>query len=263
MLDKTAKFKWDGERENALRVAVQNGFTASQIACAFADRYGLAPSRNAVIGKANRLGLSLGLTRTAAAPHNPRAPRNFPWTPAADERLRALVMEGKTVREIILELARVFYAAPKPSELAIRTRVSRIGVSLRNDRPAKPNSASESSPPTKAQDESGREDPMQRLPSAIIPENGGVTLIELQHDACRWPYGDARDLDTFRYCGAAAASGRPYCAGHTALAYIPLKKRPDSQHSEEANEKRRVAMLRRQSMRADGSRFYFIGGLDG
>lgn len=35
---------------------------------------------------------------------------------------------------------------------------------------------------------------------------------------CQWPIGDPRDED-FRFCGAPAVEGRPYCDRHCARAY--------------------------------------------
>jgi hypothetical protein len=49
-----------------------------------------------------------------------------------------------------------------------------------------------------------------------------VTLLDLRLRDCRWPKGDPGDLETFRYCGLDALPNRSYCAGHCALAYMPL-----------------------------------------
>jgi GcrA cell cycle regulator len=45
---------------------------------------------------------------------------------------------------------------------------------------------------------------------------------ELAHYHCRWPVGDPKDK-TFYYCSEERVTGRPYCAEHINLAYIPLK----------------------------------------
>lgn len=45
-----------------------------------------------------------------------------------------------------------------------------------------------------------------------------VTVTKLSGPACQWPIGDPRKPD-FRFCGEAAAAGKPYCAHHCAIAY--------------------------------------------
>jgi hypothetical protein len=52
------------------------------------------------------------------------------------------------------------------------------------------------------------------------PIDGKLTVVDLTEAACRWPTGNPRDLNTFRYCGATVHSG-PYCERHAQLAYMP------------------------------------------
>lgn len=42
--------------------------------------------------------------------------------------------------------------------------------------------------------------------------------------ACCWPLGDPGTRD-FRFCGAAALAGKPYCAQHAQLAYVRVRDR--------------------------------------
>ncbi len=52
---------------------------------------------------------------------------------------------------------------------------------------------------------------------------GGVSLLELQPDACKWPIG--RDGRGHVFCGEAAQDGRSYCPEHCAHAYVPVQPR--------------------------------------
>jgi hypothetical protein len=52
------------------------------------------------------------------------------------------------------------------------------------------------------------------------PIDGRLTVVDLTKSSCRWPSGNPRDLNTFRYCGEAARGG-PYCERHARLAYLP------------------------------------------
>jgi GcrA cell cycle regulator len=50
------------------------------------------------------------------------------------------------------------------------------------------------------------------------------TMANLEQNECRWPIGDPREAD-FHFCGALRASGRPYCAHHWAMAFVPSRPR--------------------------------------
>lgn len=50
-------------------------------------------------------------------------------------------------------------------------------------------------------------------PVAIVAS--AVSFFDARPCHCRWPYGDPRDLETFRFCGEPAPDDRPYCANHT------------------------------------------------
>lgn len=59
--------------------------------------------------------------------------------------------------------------------------------------------------------------PLQEEP--IVSENR-CSLLELSKKKCRWPIGTPGAED-FCFCGNAPLKGRPYCSGHTRLAYRP------------------------------------------
>ncbi|MBW8271019.1 GcrA family cell cycle regulator, partial [Caldovatus aquaticus] len=42
--------------------------------------------------------------------------------------------------------------------------------------------------------------------------------------SCCWPIGEPGTQD-FRFCGAEALSGKPYCAEHAAVAYVKARDR--------------------------------------
>ena len=49
-------------------------------------------------------------------------------------------------------------------------------------------------------------------------EPGLATSTTLEAHMCRWPIGDP-DETGFSFCGRASEGGRPYCQGHSRLAY--------------------------------------------
>jgi GcrA cell cycle regulator len=48
--------------------------------------------------------------------------------------------------------------------------------------------------------------------SEIVPRN--LTLLELERDDCRWPYGENQDM---RFCGRGQLEGSKYCPAHYRL----------------------------------------------
>jgi GcrA cell cycle regulator len=70
-----------------------------------------------------------------------------------------------------------------------------------------------------------------------VEEAGVVTMLELGAHHCKWPIGDPASVD-FRFCGKAQADGRPYCAGHSAIAFV---KPPPRKPKAEPRDNRRVA----------------------
>jgi GcrA cell cycle regulator len=46
----------------------------------------------------------------------------------------------------------------------------------------------------------------------------------LSESMCRWPLGDPTTAE-FRFCGAHAITGLPYCTHHARVAYQPAAER--------------------------------------
>jgi GcrA cell cycle regulator len=159
---------WSEERVELLKKLWSEGYSASQIA---AEMGGV--TRNAVIGKVHRLGLSgRGKTSTAGTqrPRKPRLPSHGP--------IGVPTMRGNTA------LAPKIAPRPAPQPLPV--------VSLDDD--------------------------------VVVPLAERVTIMELRESMCRWPMGDPTTLE-FRFCGAKAIAGLPYCPHHARVAYQPAAER--------------------------------------
>jgi GcrA cell cycle regulator len=63
-----------------------------------------------------------------------------------------------------------------------------------------------------------------RRQEVVVPLSKRVTIMELREAMCRWPLGDPTTPE-FRYCGAQAIMGLPYCAHHAQVAYQPAAER--------------------------------------
>ena len=188
---------WTDERIDKLRRLWEQGMTASQIA----ESLGEGVSRNAVIGKAHRLGLQSRpspVKSAEAAAEAPAAPVAAAPPPAAAPAKAAPV---KAEKPAAVEPAP---AAPQP------TRVLRPGTPTGPVPPSGP-----PAPPRRA---------IPAKPSKEI--EGKTTLLELSDKVCKWPIGHPGEPD-FHFCGKPSNPGFPYCVEHCAVAYQAQLPRRD------------------------------------
>ncbi|ARN80726.1 GcrA family cell cycle regulator [Methylocystis bryophila] len=60
---------------------------------------------------------------------------------------------------------------------------------------------------------------------APLPASRPIGFMELRPGRCRWPLGEPRDLEKFRFCGCACAVEAIYCTTHEALSSVPNRPR--------------------------------------
>ena len=200
---------WTDERIATLTKMWEGGATASQIA----EHLG-GVSRNAVIGKAHRLGLksrpspvkpnegSVAKAKPAAAP--PKKPAK-PTTPATARPLS----ETKPTTPSAAPQSRQADAQsqPLPSPKA-SPRIVSVGPGgfLRQG----PGDQQPPIPPAP---------PRRLVPAKPSPEIANKTsLLDLNDRVCRWPVGHPGEPD-FHFCGEKVNPGFPYCVEHCGRAY--------------------------------------------
>ena len=150
---------WAPEHSDALREGVARGMSFSKIAEAINLKFNTAYSRNAVIGRAKRMGLAAvdrPPCRMGPRPDRPHEPR-----------------------------------ADQPRSLAF-------------SRP----------PPACAKPE-----PVRLQCVEIEPRH--LSLIELERDDCRYPYGGDLEGEAITFCGHPRRSGASYCTPHFRLSRNP------------------------------------------
>jgi GcrA cell cycle regulator len=201
---------WTDERIEQLKSMWEKGMTASQIA----DELG-GVSRNAVIGKAHRLGLQArpspvrdgkeeaAPAPAAAAPAEPRAEAPRPAPPP-----RASAPERPAAAPVSAEPG-----TPPP---APQPQIRSIGPGgfLRQT----PGEQSAPIPPAP---------PRRLVPAKPSPEIAGKTsLLDLNDKVCKWPLGHPGEPD-FHFCGDPVNPGFPYCVQHCGQAYQAQLPRRD------------------------------------
>ncbi|MCB2094818.1 MAG: GcrA cell cycle regulator [Rhodobacteraceae bacterium] len=192
---------WTDERVETLKKMWGDGQSASQIAKELGG-----VTRNAVIGKVHRLGLSNRAggsapeSRTEARTESRAEPAARPDAPAA--KPAAAKPEPRPV-------PRTESAQPPAQPASLRNRIIPAGQPL----PPQP-SAGEISPEALA---SVRE---------VEKKAKRISLMELTERTCKWPIGDPATED-FWFCGLATQPGKPYCDAHVGVAFQPMSARRD------------------------------------
>lgn len=212
---------WTDERIDSLRAMWEKGLTASQIA----EELG-GVSRNAVIGKAHRLGLksrpspvkSADKSKAAKAPAAPKAaptPAPAAATPAAPVRAAAPRPAAPTpprpeAKPMPAPAAPVA-AAGNASEAPPKPEGPRI-VSIGPGGFIRQGPGDQQAPIPPAP-------PRRLVPAKPSPEIADKTsLLDLNDRICRWPMGHPGEPD-FHFCGDAVNPGFPYCVEHCGRAY--------------------------------------------
>ncbi len=190
---------WSDERVAILKKMWLEGSSASEIAKELGNI-----TRNAVIGKVHRLGLSNRDTNTSKSlsntsnakksvrrgrppkvnkeekkrgrPQKLKDPKDFPEAPNGKEK-----STNSSGREILLDESKINVA----SDLSEETLQNILKVEMKSKK---------------------------------------ISLMELTERTCKWPIGDPA-TDTFWFCGHESEPGKPYCKTHISIAFQPITQR--------------------------------------
>ena len=189
---------WTDERVETLKKMWGEGQSASQIAKELGG-----VTRNAVIGKVHRLGLSNRATGAGSTASKAEAKT------AAKEKLAPAKPKPEARPQPKTEAARpVTPNDGKPVSYA-RRQIIPAGQPL----PPQP-SANEISPEALAK------------VNEVEKKSKKIGLMELTERTCKWPVGDPATED-FWFCGLPVKTGKPYCAAHVGVAFQPMSARRD------------------------------------
>ncbi|SER74218.1 GcrA cell cycle regulator [Tranquillimonas rosea] len=192
---------WTDERVEMLKKMWSEGQSASRIAKELGG-----VTRNAVIGKVHRLGLS---NRTGGTPEaEPEAPAQAA-PPAPDPAPEPAA--PPQAAEPAPEPKRPETEEPEPTVAPTPMRKSIIP-------------AGQPLPPQPSANEISAE----ALESVREVEKKAkrLGLMELTERTCKWPVGDPATED-FWFCGLPVQTGKPYCEAHVGVAFQPMNNRRD------------------------------------
>lgn len=187
---------WTDDRVEILKKLWVEGQSASQIAKELGG-----VTRNAVIGKVHRLGLSNRATSSSSS--------------KSDTKSKTAVKSISDTKRVSSKTsASKVTSANSPSEprsnvTSLRRQIIPAGQPL----PPQP-SANEISP-----------EALARV-NEIEKKAKKISLLELTERTCKWPVGDPA-TEEFWFCGLPSQAGKPYCEAHVGVAFQPMSQRRD------------------------------------
>lgn len=205
---------WTDERVELLKKMWAEGNSASQIAKELG-----AVTRNAVIGKVHRLGLSSRSPDAGAAEASPAEPPAATVAATEAPRAKAPASEPRRPAEPTPEAGGTEKPAEDKPEAPVQANTV---VQLPGRRPIVP--AGQPLPPQP----SAHEISPEALANVREIEKTArkLSLMELTERTCKWPIGDPA-TEEFWFCGLPTVAGKPYCEAHVSVAFQPMQSRRD------------------------------------
>ena len=220
---------WTEERIERLKKMWHDGATASQIA----DELG-GVSRNAVIGKAHRLGLEARPSPVKAGEEKDKV-KKAPAPKAAAPAASAPSPKPSPAPKTAAPAAAASAADVAPGDAPTGTG-PKFGPAVQRPQPAADATMQYRSVgpggfirqgPGDTQAPIPPAPPRRLVPAKPSPEVADKTsLLELNDRICRWPMGHPGEPD-FHFCGQASNPGFPYCVQHCGVAYQAQLPRRD------------------------------------
>ena len=195
---------WSDERVAVLKKMWLDGNSASEIAKELGNI-----TRNAVIGKVHRLGLSNRDTNVSGAGAGinkvvKNVKRGRPAKVDKEPKKRGRPQKIKETRGF--------------HETADKEKSITATSATRRSNDSKPEVVSDLS-----------EETLKNL-LKIEMKSKKISLMDLTERTCKWPIGDPA-TDSFWFCGHEAEPGKPYCKTHISIAFQPITQRRSRKES--------------------------------
>lgn len=194
---------WDNATLKKLKALMGKGLSTSEIG----KRLGL--SKNAVVGKLNRLGWN---AKAGATPKTAAKPAVKKTATASAKKAPAKAAPKKAV-------------ATKPAKAKPATKKPEVKAKEKTTTKAETKkTVKASAPKEKAKTTKLSVSKNLAMHQRIIQHS--LEMANLKPNQCRWPIGDP-DSENFHFCGKQVFTGKPYCYEHCRLAYqfTPPKKK--------------------------------------
>ncbi len=206
---------WTRERVEILTNLWKSGKSASQIA----DELGEGVSRNAVIGKIHRLGLSERSGKTKDKTELVQKKNPFSNLPPLKGLTNTEKSPSKHNKQTDMDVKPTKKRGRKPSQISAKKRERTNGQYDKDNDFMKENIEPNAENGVSEFDKEALANMIE-----IEKKSKKLSLLELTERTCKWPIGDPATSE-FWFCGHQAESGKPYCASHIAIAFQPISTR--------------------------------------
>ena len=196
---------WSDERVAILKKMWLEGNSASEIAKELGNI-----TRNAVIGKVHRLGLS---NRDTNVSKSGSSSNTITKSVKRGRPPKANTETKKRGRPRNLKDARDF---PEPMNGKDKSTSSLGNTKIPNDNSLKV--------------VSDLSDETLKNLLKLESKSKKISLMELTEKTCKWPIGDP-STDSFWFCGHESEPGKPYCKTHISIAFQPMTQRRSRKES--------------------------------
>ena len=196
---------WSDERVAILKKMWLEGNSASEIAKELGNI-----TRNAVIGKVHRLGLSNRDTNVSKSGSSSNTitksvKRGRPPKTNTETKKRGRPRNLKDARDF-----------PEPMNGKDKSTSSLGNTKIPNDNNLKV--------------VSDLSDETLKNLLKLESKSKKISLMELTERTCKWPIGDP-STDSFWFCGHESEPGKPYCKTHISIAFQPMTQRRSRKES--------------------------------
>ena len=206
---------WDSGMLKKLKALVGKGLSTSEMG----KKLGM--SKNAVVGKLNRLGWNAKAVESAPARKNSKTASAKKAVVKKSEPKVAPKKTAKKVAPVKPTAKKVVdkksAKAKKVAEVKTVKSTAKVEKNTKKEKSIK-----ENKPVIKTASKKTKKD--LALHELLIQH--ALQMANLKPNQCRWPIGDP-DSDSFHFCGETVFSGKPYCYEHCRQAYqfAPPKKK--------------------------------------
>ncbi len=202
---------WDNSMLKKLKALTGKGLSTSEIG----KRLGM--SKNAIVGKLNRLGW------------NAKAGGAVADAPAKKESKKAVAPEKKVTEKSVAKTA-----TKKAVSKTVAPAAKKVVAKKETKKPATKKAAAPAAkkPAVKAvapKEKAEKKDSKSAAKNLAMHQRiiqHSLEMANLKPNQCRWPIGDP-DSEHFHFCGETVFVGKPYCYEHCKQAYqftAPKKK---------------------------------------
>ena len=190
---------WSEERVAVLKKMWLDGNSASEIAKELGNI-----TRNAVIGKVHRLGLSNRATNAAKSE-------------ASTNKTVKTVKRGRPPKTINEPKKR-----GRPQK--VKEHMDLPETPADKGKPIIASGPSKRSNDNKLEVVSDLSEETLKNLHKVEMKSKKISLMDLTERTCKWPIGDPA-TDAFWFCGHEAEPGKPYCKTHISIAFQPMTQR--------------------------------------